>query len=155
MKTLALAALISASPASAQLSPGPSDPAGQPLNIKPEDIKWEQIMPELGVGSPEIAFLHIDPSSRAAQLMIRVPKNFHVPPHWHSANETHTILSGVFIVQAGDGGREELGSGSFNYIPRGMVHQAWTKPDEGALLFITVDGPWDINWTEGPPAARK
>jgi hypothetical protein len=57
--------------------------------------------------------------------------------------------------QHGDGSRDELGSGSFNYIPRRMVHQAWTKPDEGALLFITVDGKWDINWVDGPPVASK
>jgi hypothetical protein len=36
-----------------------------------------------------------------------------------------------------------------------MVHQAWTKPDEGALLFITVDGEWDINWMDGRPVASK
>ncbi len=87
--------------------------------------------------------------------MIRVPKDFHVLPHWHSANETHTILTGTFIVQHEGGSREELGPGSFNYIPRGTVHQAWTKPEEGALPFITVDGAWDINWTKGPPAAGE
>ena len=30
------------------------------------------------------------------------------------------------------------------------VHQGWTKPDEGNLLFITVDGPWDLNLVGGP-----
>jgi hypothetical protein len=33
-----------------------------------------------------------------------------------------------------------------------MVHQAWTKPDEGALLAVTVDGAWDINWVDGSGA---
>lgn len=60
--------------------------------IKPfGDIKWEMIVPELGDQSPEIAFLHVDPQTKATHLMIRVPKNFHVPRHWHSANETHTV----------------------------------------------------------------
>jgi hypothetical protein len=31
-----------------------------------------------------------------------------------------------------------------------MVHQAWSKPDEGNLVFITVDGPWDIHWLDDP-----
>jgi hypothetical protein len=31
-----------------------------------------------------------------------------------------------------------------------MVHQAWTKPDEGTLLFITVDGAWDVNFLTPP-----
>jgi hypothetical protein len=33
-----------------------------------------------------------------------------------------------------------------------MVHEAWSKPDEGNLVFITVDGPWDLNLVEGPNA---
>jgi len=32
-----------------------------------------------------------------------------------------------------------------------MIHQAWTKADEDVLLFITVDGAWDVNWVDGPP----
>ena len=86
--------------------------------------------------------------------MIRVPEDFHVPKHWHTANETHTIVSGTFIMQHEGGQREELGPGSFNYVPSKAVHQAWTKPDEGTLLFITVDGAWDVNWVEGPPQAQ-
>lgn len=98
---------------------------------------------ELGEGSPEIVILRVDPKTQATQLMIRVPKDFHVPRHWHSANETHTTINGTFILQHGNDEREELRPGSFSYIPRKMVHQGWTKPDEGALLFISVDGAWD------------
>jgi hypothetical protein len=61
----------------------------------------------------------------------------------------------AFIVQHGDDNREELGPGPFNYMPQKTVHQGWTKPDEGALLFITVDGAWDINWVDSSPTAKK
>lgn len=120
------------------------------LNVRFQDAKWERIFPELGDRSAEISILRVDPTTRATQLMIRVPKNFHVPKHWHSANETHTIISGTFIVEC-EGEREALGAGSFNYIPSKMVHEAWTRLDEGALLFITVDGAWDVNWVGGSP----
>jgi quercetin dioxygenase-like cupin family protein len=86
--------------------------------------------------------------------MIRVPKNFHVPQHWHTANETHTIIKGTFIIES-EGKRETLGPGSFNFVPSRMVHEAWTTSKEGALLFITVDGGWDINWVNGPPTASE
>ena len=122
------------------------------LNVKYGDIKWQRIFPELGERSAEITILRVDPTTQATQLMIRVPKNFHVPQHWHTANETHTIMRGTFIVEA-EGKREALGVGSFNFVPGKMPHEAWTKPDEGALLFITVDGAWDINWVNGPPKA--
>jgi mannose-6-phosphate isomerase-like protein (cupin superfamily) len=142
---------VALNPAMAQTtghSPGPV--SGQAIYLKHQDMKWDKIIPELGDSSPEITILHVDQKTGATKLMIKVPQNFHVPKHWHSANETHTVVSGTFIMDH-DGKREELGAGSFNYVPSKMVHEAWTKPDEGALLFITVDGPWDVNWVEGPP----
>ena len=62
----------------------------------------------------------------------------------------HTIINGTFIIEC-DGHLETLGSGTFNFMPSKMTHEAWTKPDEGALLFITMDRSWDINWVAGPP----
>ncbi len=120
------------------------------LNIRYDTLKWGKIVPELGERSPEITILHVDPKTQATQLMIRVPNNIHVPMHWHSANETHTIVNGTFIMECG-GKRDTLSPGSFNYTPATMRHQAWTSSKEGTLLFITVDKAWDINWVGGPP----
>jgi hypothetical protein len=146
------AAMISfIAPGLAQTSdPSPNHGAEHVVNVKFQDIKWEKIMPDLGDGSPEIAILHVDQKTQATQLMIRVPKNFHVPRHWHTANETHTVINGTFILQHEGAAREELGPGSFNYIPHKMIHEAWTKAEEGVLLFITVDGAWDVNWVDAP-----
>ena len=156
MKVLvALLLMLTASQGAAQVStqqPGAShDPA---IYLKFQDITWDKIVPELGDRSPEIAILHVDPNTQATKLMIRVPKDFHVPKHWHTANETHTIVSGTFIMQHEGGQREELGPGSFNHVPSKAVHQAWTKPEDGTLLFITVDGAWDVNWVDSPPQAQ-
>ena len=120
------------------------------MNVRYEDVKWERIVPELGDKSSEITILRVHPETKATHLMIRVPPNTHIPMHWHSANETHTIVKGTFIMEC-DGKREALSAGSWNYIPAKTHHQAWTKPDEGALLFITVDSGWDVNWVNGPP----
>lgn len=125
-------------------------PASHHMNIRVQDMKWQRIFPEAGERSAEIAILHIDPTTQATELMIRVPRNAHVPKHWHTANETHTIVSGTFIIEC-EGKREALGPGSFNYVPSRMHHEAWTTPGEGALLFITVDGGWDVNWVNGAP----
>jgi quercetin dioxygenase-like cupin family protein len=123
---------------------------GHALNVRFGDLKSERIVPELGERSSEITILRVDPTTQATQLMIRAPKDTHVPKHWHSANETHTVLSGTFVIEC-EGQRAELGPGSFNYVPMRMVHEAWTKASEGTLLFITVDKAWDINWVGGPP----
>jgi quercetin dioxygenase-like cupin family protein len=115
-----------------------------------QDFKWDKILPDLGENSPEICILGIDPKTQATKLMIRTPKGIHVRKHWHSANETNTVILGT-LVFACEGKRIEQGPGSFNYIPAKMVHEGWFPA--GSLAFITVDGAWDFNWVEGPPTS--
>jgi mannose-6-phosphate isomerase-like protein (cupin superfamily) len=91
-----------------------------------------------------------DPKTHSTQLLIRSPKSHHVRKHWHSANETHTIITGTAAF-ARDGKKAEFGPGGFNYIPARRVHEAWVAA--GAVIFITLDGPWDQNWVEGSPTA--
>ena len=141
--------LVSAPLAQSQTS-RPSERSDHALNMGPGDMKWARMVPELGDRSSEIAILRVDADTQATQLMIRVPKNFHVPKHWHTANETHTVISGTFIVEC-EGRRTALETGAFNFMPSKMPHEAWTTPDDGALLFITVDKAWDINWVGHPP----
>jgi quercetin dioxygenase-like cupin family protein len=112
------------------------------------DLKWQPIVPELGADSPQISILRVDPKTQATQLLIRMPKQMHVPMHWHSANETHTVIKGTMVFEH-DGERHELGPGGFNYLPARIHHQAWSSDD--ALVFITVDSAWDVNWVSGPP----
>ena len=114
------------------------------------DLTWNRIVPDLGAKSPEIAILHIDPTTQATQLMIRTPAAIHVRKHWHTANETHTMIRGNAVLEC-DGQRAKLGPGSFNFMPAKMVHEAWLPAD--SLTFITVDRAWDITWVEGAPTA--
>ena len=113
-----------------------------------KDLKWEKILPELGENSPEISILHVDAMTKATKLLIRTPKAIHIRKHWHSANETHTMIVGTAVF-ACEGKRVEQGPGSFNYLPAKMVHEAW--PSAGSVVFITVDGPWDVRWVDGAP----
>jgi quercetin dioxygenase-like cupin family protein len=77
-----------------------------------------------------------------------------VPAHYHTVNETHTAIEGTFIVQV-EGKRTFLQPGGFNYTPANVVHEAWTPADKGALIFVTVDGPYDLHpASPEAPAAR-
>jgi mannose-6-phosphate isomerase-like protein (cupin superfamily) len=114
------------------------------------DLKWDKILPDLGADSPEICILRFDPKTLATQLLIRTPKAIHVRKHWHTANETHTMITGTATL-ACDGKRAEIGPGGFNFMPAKMVHEAWLS--SGSLTFITVDSAWDLNWVEGPPTS--
>jgi quercetin dioxygenase-like cupin family protein len=134
--------------ASSAQQPAPQAKSWQAMGMKYENLQWQSIIPELGSDSPQISILRVDPQSHATQLLIRAPKTIHVPMHWHTANETHTVIRGKWTFEH-EGNREELGPGGFNYIPAKMHHQAWASND--ALVFITVDSGWDVNWVNGPP----
>jgi mannose-6-phosphate isomerase-like protein (cupin superfamily) len=129
-------------------SPGATVNAPEFKNLS--DLKWDKILPDLGANSPEISILHVDPKTHATSLLIRTPKSIHVRKHWHTANESHTMIEGRGVL-ACDGKRFELAPGGFNFMPAKMVHEAWLPAN--SLTFITVDGAWDINWVEGPPTA--
>jgi len=129
------------------------NPPGDVASNKPEfknlsDLKWDKILPDLGADSPEICFLHVDPKTHATSLLIRTPKAIHVRKHWHTTNESHTMITGTATL-ACDGKKFELSPGGFNFMPAKMIHEAWLPAN--SLTFITVDGAWDINWVEGPP----
>jgi quercetin dioxygenase-like cupin family protein len=111
--------------------------------VKADDMKWEP----LGDGA-DISILYTNPTTQATYLVIRAPANAHVPRHWHTSNESITVLKGTFVVTH-DGSKEktELAPGSFAYMPAKMIHEAWTK-GEGATYFITVDGKWDVNFVK-------
>ena len=152
LMVLGLATCLLVAPRTARPdAPAGGDAAPPPIFSTYRTLTWNKIIPELGSASPEIAILHVDPKTQATQLMIRTPRPIHVRKHWHSANETHTIIRGTAVL-ACDGQRATLGPGSFNYMPAKMVHEAWLPAD--SLTFITVDAAWDINWVEGPPTAR-
>jgi mannose-6-phosphate isomerase-like protein (cupin superfamily) len=130
----------------------PTVTGNQPVNAAEfknlSDLKWDKILPDLGADSPEICILHVDPKTQATSLLIRTPKAIHVRKHWHTANESHTMISGTAVL-ACDGKKVELAQGGFNFMPAKMVHEAWLPA--GSLTFITVDSAWDIHWVEGPP----
>jgi mannose-6-phosphate isomerase-like protein (cupin superfamily) len=132
----------------AQPPSAPAPIANGPIFQKLTDAKWDKILPDLGDDSPEICILHIDPVTHATQLLIRTSKAIHVRKHWHTANETHTMINGTAVL-ACDGKRAEIGPGGFNFMPAKMVHEAWLPAN--SLTFITVDSAWDVNWVEGPP----
>jgi mannose-6-phosphate isomerase-like protein (cupin superfamily) len=134
----------------AQTTEPPATNADVPIFKNLSDLKWDKIIPDLGENSPEICFLRVDPKTHATSLLIRTSKAIHVRKHWHTANESHTMISGKAVL-ACEGKRVELSPGGFNYMPAKMVHEAWLPPN--SLTFITVDGAWDVNWVEGPPTA--
>src|SRR5215469_10990331 len=95
----ALAAIISLFAVSAMAQQRAA--ANQPMNVPYEQAKWQPIVPELGKDSPQVSILRVDPKTGATQLLIHIPKKMHIPMHWHSANETHTMIRGTSTFEHG------------------------------------------------------
>ena len=110
-----------------------------PIFKNVSDLKWNKIIPDLGENSPEICFLRVDPTMHATSLLIRTSKAIHVRKHWHTANESHTMISGKAML-ACEGKHAELSSGGFNYMPAKMVHEAWLPANSLTLLRLMGRG---------------
>ena len=76
----------------------PTATSNDPIFKNVSDLKWDKIIPDLGENSPEICFLRVDSKTHATSLLIRTSKAIHVRKHWHTANESHTMISGKAIL---------------------------------------------------------
>src|SRR5437868_10474660 len=138
LSVLPVLALLALTNIGAQTTEPTSATSDGPIFKNVSDLKWDKIIPDLGENSPEICFLRVDPKTHASSLLIRTSKAIHVRKHWHTANESHTMITGNAIL-AREGKRAELTPGGFNYMPAKMVHEVCLPAN--SLTFITVNGP--------------
>ena len=113
-----------------------------------DDLKWQPMCPGAGrrrTAGGDPAGRSQDPGHAAADPHAQA---MHVPVHWHSANETHTVIKGTMVFEHG-GQPHELGPGRL---------QLHSGPHAAPGLVVGRRagvhhrrGPWDINWVNGPP----
>ena len=97
--TLMLIAVILWSLASPVLAQGTSETQGF---INPKDIKWGAAPPAMPKGA-KIAVLQGDPSKPGPFVMrLLVPAGYKIPPHWHTQDESLTVISGTFYFGTGE-----------------------------------------------------
>jgi len=102
--------------------------------VKPDEMKWEPLD-----ANAEISILYTNPTTQATYLVIRAKGNVHVPRHWHSSNESITILKGTFTV-AHDGSPDKtpLAPGGFLFMPAKMIHEAWTGAEGATYSSLSM-----------------
>ncbi len=156
LSIVAAAVVATAASTFAQTTGGPPagcpDPSKCPVTLRAEDIQWEKAFPDLGADGPDLAVVHVNPKTQATQLLLRATKQAVVPWHWHTANETITVMKGTFTVEC-EGKKIDLGPCSFTYTPSRLIHRATFT--EGCMIAIGVDSPFDIHWAGAPPTAEK
>ena len=157
--SIACAVLVCASMARAE-DPAQTQKPGF-VHLNPKDMKWGDAPADLPKGA-KLAVLHGDPT-KAGPFTIRMkaPSGFKIPPHWHSNDESLTVIAGTLILHMGDTMKAQphsLPVGGFHFLPAKMHHAAETKGE--TIVQITGEGPFDIHYINpadnpNPKSARK
>lgn len=134
--------------AAAETAPAADKPLA--LTIADTALQWGPC-PEIFPKGCEIAVLHGDPAQPNADVFLRVPGSYTIPPHWHSSAERMVLVAGELLVEYFGHKPATLKVGSYAYGPARAPHQATCKSSEPCVLFIAFEGPVDAH----PPVATK
>ena len=112
------------------------------------EVKWGEGPPSIPKGA-KAAVLEGDPRAEGLFTMrLWLPDGFSIQPHFHSAVEHVTVISGTFNIGMGDKFdktvTKEMPAGAFGHWPAGMKHFAWAKGD--TVLQLHGMGPWTITY---------
>jgi len=146
--TTILAALICVTPALA---------ADEHTVLTPNDVKWAPAPASVPKGA-QAAAIFGDPSKDGLFAMrLKLPKDYHIPPHTHPKPEVVTVLSGT--LRLGEGSTADrsktkpLPAGSFFALSPGMQHYVYA--DEETVLQLNSTGPWGLTYVNEKDDPRK
>jgi quercetin dioxygenase-like cupin family protein len=146
-----LVALVTLTPTAAR-----AQAHGDHLMVAPADLKWADV-PSLPAGA-KIAVIE-GPMNEAKPftMRLRLPADYQVPAHFHSAIEHVTVISGTFNMGTGDKldtkATRALEPGSVAIMQPGTRHFAWTK--EETVVQVHGVGPWTVTYVNPADDPRK
>jgi quercetin dioxygenase-like cupin family protein len=149
LSCLAVAAVVAVVVSADQPKPGGS-PAAKLAHMValPDDLKWVDGPPVLPTGV-KVAALDGDMGKEGLFVVrAKFPDGYTIPPHWHSADEHITVISGSFGVGLGD----KLDKTKIRYLPAGSYarmgkeerHYAVAKGE--TVIQVHAMGPFDLHY---------
>ncbi|MEX0646077.1 MAG: DUF4437 domain-containing protein [Parvularculaceae bacterium] len=111
-------------------------------------LQWGPCPPIFPAGC-EIAVLHGDPAQANADVFLRVPASYEIPPHSHSSAERMILVTGELRVKYKGQPASMLASGNYAYGPAKLPHEASCVSSEACTLFIAFEGAVDAAPFEG------
>ena len=118
--------------------------AEQALALAASDgaLTWGPCPPIFPAGC-EIAVLHGDPAKPGADVFLRVPGKYIIPPHSHTSAERMILVTGELQVTYKGQAASTLSVGTYAFGPPKLPHKAECKSDGPCTLFIAFDGAVD------------
>ena len=117
------------------------------LMVTPADLKWADV-PSLPPGAKVAVIEGPMNEAKPFTMRLRLPADYQVPAHFHSAIEHVTVISGTFNMGIGDKldtkATQALGAGSIAIMQPGTRHFAWTK--EETVVQVHGVGPWTVTY---------
>jgi len=151
---VSLIAVILASTAGSVMAQGTSESHSF---INPNDIKWGATPPSMPKGA-KIAVLQGDPG-KPGPFVIRlmVPPGYKIAPHWHTQDESLTVISGTFYFGTGDkaetSNAHTLSAGGFHFLSGKEHHYLIAKSQ--AVIQVNGNGPFDMTYVNPDDAPQK
>ena len=88
--------------------------------------------------------LHGDPAKPNADVLLRIPGGYQIPPHRHSSAERMILVSGQLEVKYQGAAAATLNPGNYAYGPANLPHRATCIGTAQCQLFIAFEGPVDV-----------
>ena len=109
-----------------------------PVAIPASSMKWLQVRP-----SQEISALWGDRASGPNGRFNRFAAGFKDRPHFHTSDLHSIVLSGTVILETAGGPSQDLGPGSYSFVPARTPHTHSCKAGVPCVIFVYQDGPSD------------
>ena len=118
-------------------------PAAKPVTATVSSaLQWGSCPPIFPTGC-QIAVLNGDPAKPNADIFLRVPGGYTIPPHSHTSPERIVLVEGLLTVRYQGTPAEDLTPGEYAYGPAGLPHVATCEGAGPCTLFIAFEGPVD------------
>jgi quercetin dioxygenase-like cupin family protein len=118
-------------------------PAAKPVTATVNSaLQWVSCPPIFPVGC-QIAVLHGDPAKPNADVFLRVPGGYTIPPHSHTSPERIVLVEGQLTVRYQGSPADDLIPGKYAYGPAGLPHVATCKGSGPCTLFIAFESAVD------------
>jgi quercetin dioxygenase-like cupin family protein len=84
----------------------------------------------------EITVVQGDPGKSNADIFLRIPGGYAIPPHAHTSAEHMVLVSGELEVRYSGQDSVTLKAGDFAYGPPGLPHRGRCRSADACTLFI-------------------